>query len=267
MKLRDLAFACALATPCAAPAAGAETLVSFSGGLDYSSGAYGGSADTEMLAAPLSARVSANDWALRVSIPYVSITGPADVSDEGGSGGGATARIGTESGFGDTTLTLSRSFRHLWGSDFYFDAAGRVKLPSGDEARGLGVGATDYGLTGLLGVNADSVSAYFSAGRRFLGDRGGLDRQDGWQAAVGASLGMGEKTRLGASYSWRDASLEGGADPSEIGAFVSYRMSDALRVSLNVGGGLSDASADYRLGARVTWRPDWFADPREWSVR
>lgn len=261
MKLRDWIVASAIAGPTLSGVASAEPRLSFSGGVDYSSGSYGGTADTEIVAAPLSVRLSANEWALRGSIPYLSITGPADVSDDdGGAGGGASGRTGTESGFGDATISLTGSFRDIRGSDFFFDASGRVKLPTGNEARGLGAGATDYALTGLLGVNADAGSAYVSLGRRFLGERTGLDRQDGWQTLVGASLRMGEKTAIGASYSWREASVDGGEEPSEIGAFVSYRMTDVLRVSLNAGGGLSDASAEYRLGVRVTWQPDLFAD-------
>ncbi len=248
-----------------AQVASAETRLSFSSGVDYSSGDYGDTTDTEVVSVPLSARLATDNWSFRVSIPYLSITGPADVADTvdgGGDGGdgtgadGTIARTGTERGFGDTTISATRSFRRLGGRDSnaYFDLTGRLRVSTGDESKGLGVGTTDYILNGELGTSGDAGGGYFSAGYRSLGDRKGVNRQDGWQAGVGGWLRAGDKTRVGAFYSWRDASIEGNQDPSELGAYVTYRMSDALRVSVNAGAGLSEASPDYSAGVRFTWR-------------
>lgn len=269
MSKTGLVLGAILAAPCLmlAGAASADTRVSFASGVDYSSGDYGDPTDTEVVSVPLSARVTTANWSFRLSIPYLSITGPADVADtvegggDGGDGtgaGGTIVRTGTERGFGDTTIAATRSFRHLGGADsnLYIDVTGRVRLPSGDDEKGLGVGTTDYGLVGELGNSGSAGGAYVSAGRRFLGDRTGSTRQDGWQAGAGGWLRAGEKTRVGAFYSWREASVAGNEDPSEIGAYVSHRMNDALRVSLNASGGLSEASPNYSAGVRFTWRSD-----------
>lgn len=250
-----------------AQVASAETRLSFSSGVDYSSGDYGDTMDTEVVAVPLSARLATDNWSFRVSLPYLSITGPADVADtldgggDAGDGAGADgtiARTGTERGFGDTSISATRSFRRLGGRDSnaYFDLTARVRLSTGDESKGLGVGTTDYILNGELGSSGDVGGGYVSAGYRSLGDRKGVNRQDGWQAGVGGWLRAGDKTRVGAFYSWRDASLDGNEDPSEVGAYVSYRMSEALRVSVNAAAGLSEASPDYSAGVRFTWRSD-----------
>lgn len=272
MSRRISALAALLAAPAVvfAGAAQAETRVSFASGVDYSSGDYGDVTDTEVVSVPLSGRLTSGDWSFRVSIPYLSITGPADVADviEGGGDGGdgtgsegTIVRTGTESGFGDTSLSLTRRFRDIGGSEsnLYVDVTGRMRLPTGDEETGLGVGATDYALSGEIGNSWDAGGAYVSAGRRFLGERDtGSDRQDGWQARVGGWLRAGEKTRYGAYYSWREASIEGNEDPSEVGANLSHRMSEALRVSVNASAGLSDASPDYSAGVSFTWRTEAF---------
>jgi hypothetical protein len=243
-------------------AAHADTRFSFTTGVEYSSGDYGGTEDTEIISVPLIGRLTAGDWEFRASIPYRSITGPADVADDGGDDGGGVARTDTESGFGDTTLEVTYRFDDALGEDTYFDTSGRVRLPTGDEDKGLGNGATDYALIGELGYNGDSNGAYVSAGRRFLGDADdGDEREDGWQAAVGGWVGVGERSRIGASYTWRESSSGDGDAPSEAGAYYSHTLSDQLRVSVSAAAGLSDASPDYRAGVRFTWRSEDFRRP------
>lgn len=264
--MRTLFLAALAVAPCIALAetASAETRVSFSSGMDYSSGDYGQTTDTEVVSVPFSARISNRKWSLRASLAYVSITGPADVVDTtdggdagGGSGsGGTVTRMGTETGLGDTSLTLTRSFSNLGGSHAYLDLSGRVRLPTGDDNKGLGVGTTDYRLNAELGTSGRPGGGYVALGRRFLGDRAGSDRQDGWQATIGGWLRAGDKTRVGGFYFWRDSSFSGGTDPSELGGYVSYRLTDDLRVSLSASGGLSEASPDFSTGLRFTWRSD-----------
>jgi hypothetical protein len=260
-----VALASLAAVSFATSSALAETRVSFASGVDYSSGDYGETVDTEVVSVPLVGRVITENWSFRVSVPYLSITGPADVADTsegGGDGGdtgggdGAIVRTGTERGIGDTTVSATRSFRRLGGSRAYLDVSGRVRFPTGDEEKGLGVGTTDYTLSGELGTSGEPGGVWVSAGRRFLGDRTGVDRQDGWQASLGGWLRAGEQTRVGASYWWRDASIDGNEEPSGVSAYVSYRMSDSLRLSVTGGAGLSDATADYTAGVRLTWRSD-----------
>lgn len=267
MKRRaQLLLAASIASPLLSlcGVANAETRLSFTTGLDYSTGDYGQPVDTTVIAAPLSMRVDHGRWSFRVSAPFLSIEGPADVADtagegggDGADGGGAIMRTGTETGIGDTSVALTRSFTRIDGKNAYFDVTTRVRFPTGDERKGLGVGATDYTLNGELGTSWTTGGVYFSAGRRFLGDRAGLvDRQDGWQSSLGGWVRTSEKTRVGGYFSWRDSSFENGEDPSEIGAYLSYRMSDRLRLSLNGNAGLSEASPNFGAGLRVTWRPD-----------
>jgi len=249
--------------------ANAMTRVSFSSGVDYSSGDYGTGSDTEVISVPLSARVTSGDWSVRVSVPYLQISGNAnvvDVTDGGGAetGGGTITRSGTERGFGDTTLSVTRSFTNLGGahSGMYVDVTGRVRLPTGDDGKGLGVGATDYAIAGELGMSHRNHGGYVNVARRFLGDPSGQDRQDGWQTNLGVWIRTGEHTTLGATYFWREASFRGGAQPSEVGAYIAYRFDDKWRVSLNASAGLSDGSPDESVGLRFTYRPTWLARHR-----
>jgi hypothetical protein len=127
-------------------------------------------------------------------------------------------------------------------------------LPTGSEADGLGIGATDYVAMSELGWDGDAGGAFVSAGRRFLGSVDDFERVDGWQASVGGWVNVGDTAVVGAYYDWRDSSTRDGEDPSSIEAYVSWRLNDAWKIEVNGGVGLSDASADYTAGLTLIWR-------------
>jgi hypothetical protein len=274
-RLTRALSACLLAT---APilSVQADTTFDLSTGVSYSSGEYGETSSTDVLVVPFSAKLRTGAWTFKASVPYLRVDGPADASialdDNGGrSGSGGSGRDHPEdddnddddadddidrkeSGIGDTSLSASYSFNDLGGSSAYLDLSGRVRLATGDEDKGLGVGATDYGLSAEIGIDKDAGGAYFSAGRRFLGDSDTLEREDGWQASIGGWRNLGERTSIGAGYDWRQSSSGNGDDPAEIYAYLSVKMSDSWKINLNGSGGLNDASADYSVGVNVTWR-------------
>jgi len=240
-----------------AGAAQAETRLSFSTGVDYSSGKYGGEENTEIIAVPFGVRLTIDDWTLRASTSYLHVNGPADVSEDGEAGDGAgAARVSADKGLGDTNVSIERAFRRIGGTSAYAEVSARARLPTGDEERGLGVGTVDYALVAELGVSTRSGGVYVSAGQRWLGQRdNGPARQDGLQAGVGGWAPVGARTRIGAFANWREASVDGNEEPANAGAYVSYRMSERLRVTLTASGGLSDASPDAMVGVRFNWLP------------
>jgi hypothetical protein len=260
-------------------AAQAETKVDLSTGISYSSGKYGDITSTDVLVVPLSAKIRTGQWTFKVSVPFLRIDGPAgatvvlddsgggsggggnsgpgggpDTPEDNGSSGGAAGTGRNENGIGDTSLSATYSFEEIGGSSIYIDVSGRVRLPTGSEDKGLGIGATDYGLSTEIGVDKNGGGGYLSVGRRFLGSVTGLQREDGWQAGVGGWFNATERTSLGAGYDWRESSTTTGTDPAEVYAYVSVKMSDAWRINVNASAGLNDASADYGAGVTLTWR-------------
>lgn len=256
-RARKVALLVAVSILVLAGTAQAKTRVSFSTGLDYSSGEYGGTETTEVISAPLGVRFAVDDWSFRASTSYLHITGPADVSEEGEAGGGVGAvRVGTEQGLGDTTVSVERALRQIGGSDAYLEVSARARLPTGDEERGLGVGAVDYSVVTEAGVSSRRGGFNISVGYRFLGQPDeGPERRDGLQAGAGAWLPVGRRTRIGVYGNWREASVEGNDDPANAGAYVSHRMTQRLRVTFTASSGLSDASPDYTAGVRFSWLP------------
>lgn len=267
----------------------AQTGIQLSTGVNYSTGSFGEASDTDVIVVPLGAKITRGDWAFRVSLPLVSVDGPADISvvldDSGGgsgSSGGSSGSSGTsgsgrdhpedsgtptppgtvtsiaggkrKSGIGDATVSATYSFNEIAGSNMYADVMGRVRLPTGDDDKGLGSGAVDYGLASEVGAEFDRGGVYVVAGRRFLGDANGLHREDGWQAGAGFWIDAGDRASMGASIDWRESADASGEEPTDIGAYVTYKITDSWRVGLNATAGLNDASPDVGLGASLVWR-------------
>ncbi len=93
----------AVAVALSAPAGAADSL-SFGTGADYASGKYGGTTRTDVLVVPMSARLRWQAWSVRLTLPYVTVRGPADVivfaDDNGGSSGGSGGSSSSGSGRG-----------------------------------------------------------------------------------------------------------------------------------------------------------------------
>ena len=182
-------------------------------------------------------------------------------SGSGGSGGGddddpvdLVTADRSESGIGDASIALTYSLDSIGDSPAYVDFTGRVRLPTGSEEDGLGVGATDYVALSEIGWDGDAGGAFVSAGRRFLGAVDDVERVDGWQASIGGWINVSDSAVVGAYYDWRNSSVRDGEDPSSVEAYVSWRLNDAWKVEVNGGIGLSDASADYTGGLTLIWR-------------
>ena len=182
-------------------------------------------------------------------------------SGSGGSGGGddddpvdLVTADRSESGIGDASIALTYSLDSIGDSPAYVDFTGRVRLPTGSEEDGLGVGATDYVALSEIGWDGEAGGAFVSAGRRFLGAVDDIERVDGWQASVGGWINVSDSAVVGAYYDWRNSSVRDGEDPSSVEAYVSWRLHDAWKVEVNGGVGLSDASADYTAGVTLIWR-------------
>src|ERR1043166_3033734 len=120
--------------------------VKFGVGFDYSTGHYGQAAATDIWYLPFTGTAELDHWTAKVTVPWVSITGP-----------------GVVFGAGDTSVTTNtpRSVRHTQGlgdvigslaytidlpEQVYLDPSVKVKFPTGDRSESLGTGEYDYSL-------------------------------------------------------------------------------------------------------------------------
>ncbi|HEX2794784.1 MAG TPA: hypothetical protein VHN58_10205 [Croceicoccus sp.] len=238
--------------------AGAEEYTQFSIGADYSTGDYGDLADTKMLAIPVGIKFQGDSFWARATVPYLRIEGPEGViPGDGGvspgpGGGDGTTVIDTRSGIGD--VNLAAGYTIPLGGSTWFDAIGKVKLPTASKEKFLGTGTTDFTAEGELLHSFGGVSAAVRGGRRFNGSKALYPLNDVWQAGAGLYAKAGPKLSLGLDYDWREGALDTSSDRSEATASATYKLSAGLLLQGYGYTGFSGASADLGGGVQILMR-------------
>ncbi len=241
----------ALATTALAAPAQAEddNYMQFSVGADYSSGDYGTTPDTKILAVPVGFKLKQGDFFVRASLPWLRVEGPAVPGD-----GGAIPTAGPtnlRSGIGD--LTMAAGYSLPIGDTTYFDVTGKVKLPTASESKGLGTGTTDFTAEGELTQVFGMTSVSVRGGRRFNGSTAAFPLNDVWQAGASIYHTSGDVT-LGLDYDWREGALPTAPDRSELTGSIGFKLNDGFRLQGYAYTGLSDGSPNLGGGLQLVYR-------------
>lgn len=225
-------------------------------GANYSRGDYGETIDTKVASFPIALRYSKDRFRVRLSVPYVILSGPGSLLDRGeGSGvdvGDGDLRSERHQGIGD--VSVAAGYLLPLGNGLSLDATGRVKLPTAARAKRLGTGKIDV-TTGLeLVKNFNGGSLYVGGRRRFVGEPEGTDLRDVWGAGAGGSVRVAEGLRVGLDYGWRQSSRIGGGDISEISGWTNVRLNRRLGLTVYGGTGLTQNSSDLIAGTSLSYR-------------
>lgn len=231
----------------------AEDYVQFGTGVDYSSGDYGDTDNTKILAVPFSVKVNKGNFFVRASLPYLHIKGPGSVvaGDGGAVPGGTPGAVTSNDGIGD--LSLSAGYSLPVSDSTYFDLIGRVKVPTASESKRLGTGTTDWTAEAALTHQYGPLAVSVRGGRRFNGSSTNFPLQDVWLAGAGAYYQVGELT-LGLDYDWREASLPTASDRSELTASATYKLTSQLRLQGYGYTGFTNGSPDAGGGMQILYR-------------
>jgi hypothetical protein len=300
----------------------------FNTGLSYSQGDYGDTRDTKVTAVPIGIKYSRGGLSLRVSVPYVYISGPGSLiqtpegrdagsggndsgsssnsgsgSNSSGSGSSGSGSSGSGSsgsgssgsgssgsgssgsgssgsgsagsgsgtsttgggvqgtgilsprnrnGIGDVTVGLTYSFD--FGSDFFADVTGKVKIPTASTRKRLGTGKVDITAGLDLVKNVGNASLYVGGRRRFNGSTTTRPLRDTWGFGGGLSLRASRVVSLGLDYDWQQSSFRGSGPSSEITASSSFRLDRKTRFQIYGSTGFTTNSADLAGGATISRR-------------
>lgn len=235
----------------------AEGQLTFTTGMDYSSGHYGQSEKTRITYVPFITKYELNDqWTFKAVIPWLSIDGPGAVSADSRIITGTTSTRRTrESGLGDIVLGTTYSALQLNEQKLYIDLGLKVKLPTASESKGLGTGKSDYTLTADLYKTLDRLTLLGTVGYKVLGDPSGVSLNNVWFTSIGAVYKLNDQDNLGATMDLRQATTSSNSSLREYTVFYSHKFNSTYKLQTYMVAGDTTSSVDFGAGAMlgISW--------------
>lgn len=233
--------------------AAADDKFSISAGLEYTTGDYGASIDTEIWSLPIGLKYQTGPLTLRVGSSWLRITGPGGVTPEGDPIPGAGVRT-TEQGMGDVSTSATWNFLDEQKYALGLDVSAKVKFGTADEKKSLGTGENDYSLQAEIFKPLGAWYPFFKLGYSWKGDPAGVDYRNVWHGSVGADYRLSHTYSVGAYYDWRQKLTATGEPISEATLYFNTRINDNNKLNFYLIGGFSDASPDWGAGLSLNHR-------------
>jgi len=224
---------------------------SWSAGLEYSSGTYGGDSDIEDLYLPLGFSLNLPRVSIDLTVPYLSISAPegTTVIGPGGEPVPGTGQTVTESGLGDIVAGIT-VYDVLYSDrlGLALDLTGKVKFGTADETRGLGTGEQDFTVRTDLYKFFEQFTLLGSLGYKFRGDPDAVNLEDVLIASVGGIFYASDTARVGLILDYRESAIADGDAVKELSGFFSREFSNAWTLQFYLFTGFSDSSPDWGGG-------------------
>jgi Putative MetA-pathway of phenol degradation len=256
-KWAACAFACGMGG--AALASAADGDFSAGVGANYSTGKYGTSTETKIWSIPFTARYETDVWTLKLSVPYLRVTGPANVipgvgniTDSGGRRRrSTTAPTTTESGLGDVVASAAYNAYYDRSMKRGLDLTGKIKFGTADADKGLGTGSNDESLQADVYQTIDRLTLFADLGYTFFGHSDFVQLDNAVYFGLGLSQKVDADNSVGASYDARQRVTPGGAPQSELTAFWNRRLDASNRLQAYLLKGFANGSPDWGFGASL----------------
>jgi hypothetical protein len=253
----------------ASPALGAEEVdddgsyrMLLSAGVGRFTGKYGQPEKTTLDVLSLNARWYFNRAEFQISVPYLRIDGAADVRWIDGQ----PVAVGDdllpdeqrkESGLGDIVLRGEYYLRTGTSTSPWIIGLVRVKLPTGNDARGLGSGATDVE-TGIGLIQRHGPMSWLAdVGYIFVGSSDGVNAKNELRLGAGASMPFGKDERS-STYVYFENRTNRFDSPDRrsiaVGVSTSFTETKRLRLAASTFVGLSDSSEDVGVYLTIGYR-------------
>lgn len=253
-----LAIAAAAASLVGGSALAADGLTTLSVGTDYTRGKYGDTEYTDILYIPFTGKYEVGPWTWKLVVPWIHITGPANVVGAPGDTvvvGSNTGRR-TESGLGDIVASGFYNVLNERNSPIGLDLGAKAKFGTADENRGLGTGKNDYSVQADLFKPIGALTPFGSVGYRWYGDPTtpvAVDFKNVVYWSLGASYKLSQPTSVGVAYDHRPAIVDNGNHVSEATLFVSQKLSSDWKLQFYGVKGFATGSPQWGAGAVLAY--------------
>lgn len=212
------------------PAADRQAYLALDGGVQ--AGDFGTPVSNTLYSVAPTLGYVAKDYDLSVTVPYLSLTQSA------------AGQSVTESGLGDIVARAGYVLVAERAGGMSLNGALTVKLPTADDAKGLGTGKADVGATLMLGQKLGPVRLSLLGGYIKVGDPAGQDYNDVYLYGIGVSGTQGE-TGLYASLEGRSALVAGADNPLEARVEFFHLFGHRYAIRGTAFAGLNDGGPAY----------------------
>ncbi len=243
----------------------ADDQLSLTTGFDYSTGKYGNATATEILYIPVTAKYEADKLTLKLTVPYISVTGPGGViqgfgkvpttttttTTMGRFGRTSTGATTTNSGLGD--VVASAGYNVYAGDALSLDAVGKIKFGTADVNKGLGTGQNDYSgqIDGYYMFTGQSTFM-FTGGYKKIGAPPGIPTNNVPYGMLGLDQKTSEVTNVGVMYNFVKSVSPTIPDQKDVTFYVMQKLASGLKLQASLLKGFTNSSPDYGGGLMLT---------------
>lgn len=234
------------------PLAWAEGTISVSAGFDYTTGKYGGTNTTNILSIPVIGRYQTDDYYLKLTVPYISVTSIGGVvAGMGPIKKGISTKITTESGPGD--IVASAGYTVYAADQLLLDLVGNIKFGTADANRNLGTGENDYSvqIDGFYSMS-NMTTLLGTVGYKFVGAPAGVSLNNILYGSAGFSRKFNDQSSAGIMLDLAQATTDLAPGKRELTFFASHKTSKTSKIQGYFMLGFSDSSPDQGLGLMLT---------------
>ncbi|MBA3023785.1 MAG: hypothetical protein KKG03_06040 [Gammaproteobacteria bacterium] len=236
-----------------------DSYLAMSVGLERSSGKYGGTSTTDTTSIPVSLRYVVDDWSLKLSVPYLFVTGDGSVLVSGSRGGRrgsvttttttSTTRT-TSSGLGDVVAFASYSMLRSEEGDAGLDVAARIKF--GTASTKFGSGENDYAVQASTYVAFGDFTSSLMLGYEKLGSTATAPLDNAAYGSLGLDYVLGDESNMGVEYWYAQQASATGYAQKELTLYARTQIGEDLTLNAFVMKGLSDGSPDTGYGVSLS---------------
>jgi len=222
-------------------------------GMDYNTGKYGGTQSTDILYVPVTGKYQGKSWTLRMTVPYLQISGPSNVINGVGLTGAATNTSTTRSGLGDVIAAATYNAYSGGSSGLLVNLTGKVKLGTASSAKGLGTGKNDYSLQSEVYQVQGNLTSFGTVGYKIHGAPIGYTLNDVFYGSLGGSYKFDQETNGGAMLSLGQKTTARGSSHITAIFFASHKLDKNLKVQGYVLKGFTNSVPDWGVGATIAF--------------
>lgn len=229
---------------------------SLEAGADYSTGKYGSAQATDILYVPVTGKYQGKEWTLKLSVPYLRITGPGNVvaiNGTGVTGVAAATNRPTRSGLGDVVVAATRNLHNGGATGLVVNLTGKVKLATASRSKGLGTGENDYALQSDLFKVMGNQTVFGSLGYRLYGSPSGYSFNNVFYGTLGISRKLGPDLNGGVMFSAGQKITATSSSRQEALLFVNHKMAKNWKAQGYLLKGFTNSVPDWGGGASLSY--------------